>query len=406
MSQGEQHQTPGPEPLFTRNFLLGISVNMFTATVWFILITTMAVYAAVEFGSGETAAGFAASAFVIGALCARMVAGKYANVLGRKRTLVVCMIIYAGATTGYFWVDSYETLIALRVVHGASIGFGQSALNAGVFDLIPSTRRGEGAGYYLVANSLPHAIGPLAAIQLSQRFGFDAVFLAASGVAGVALLAAVIIRLPENRPKGRIRHHLSLRPGEIIEPQAAPIALVMLISGVAFSGIITFLNGYAQSMGMVDTASVFFVVYASMVLLSRLTVGRLQDRYGDNAVVYPALVAFCAALALVAWAPNAPVVLAAGLLLGFGFGSLLPSVQAIIAAKLSPHRTSIGISTSFILMDVGFAVAPFLLGPLVENFGYHPMYGISAGIALCGVVVYYWVHGRFDVRQGQPRGPG
>ncbi|WP_157984114.1 MFS transporter [Nesterenkonia muleiensis] len=406
MSQGEQHQTPGPEPLFTRNFLLGISVNMFTATVWFILITTMAVYAAVEFGSGETAAGFAASAFVIGALCARMVAGKYANVLGRKRTLVVCMIIYAGASTGYFWVDSYESLIALRVLHGASIGFGQSALNAGVFDLIPSTRRGEGAGYYLVANSLPHAIGPLAAIQLSQRFGFDAVFLAASGVAGIALLAAVIIRLPENRPKGRIRHHLSLRPGEIIEPQAAPIALVMLISGVAFSGIITFLNGYAQSMGMVDTASVFFVVYASMVLLSRLTVGRLQDRYGDNAVVYPVLVAFCAALALIAWAPNAPVVLAAGLLLGFGFGSLLPSVQAIIAAKLSPHRTSIGISTSFILMDVGFAVAPFLLGPLVENFGYRPMYAISAGIALCGVVVYYWVHGRFDVRQGRPRGPG
>lgn len=403
MSQEDRYQGSGPARLFTRNFLLGVCVNLFTATVWFVLITTMAVYAATEFAAGQTAAGFAASAFVFGALAARLVAGKYSNVLGRNRTLVVCMIIFAVASMGYFWVDSYGLLIALRVLHGASIGFGQSALNAGIFDLIPAERRGEGAGYYLVANSLPHAVGPLSALQLSQRFGFDAVFLMATCLAGLALLAALIIRLPENRPPGRIRDHLGLRPGEIIDPKAAPIALVMLIVGVAFSGINTFINGYSRSLGMVDSASAFFVLYASVVLLSRLCVGRLQDRYGDNAVIYPALVAFSAGLALVAWVPNAPVLLAGGMLLGFGFGSMLPSVQAIIAAKLPPHRTSIGISTSFIFMDIGFATSPFILGPLLDSLGYQPMYGIAAGIGLCALAVYYLVHGRFDIRQGQRR---
>lgn len=400
MSQQEQQD---PAPLFTRDFLLGICVNMFTATVWFLLITTMAVYAASEFFAGQMAAGFAASSFVIGALAARLVAGKYVNVLGRKRTLVICMLLFTAAAIGYFWVDSYVLLIVLRVLHGASIGFGQSALNAAIFDIIPSTRRGEGAGYYLVANSLPHAVGPLSAIQLSQRFGFEAVFLAASCLAGVALLAALMIRLPENRPPGRIRDHLGLRFSEIIQPKAAPIALVMLIVGAAFSGINTFINGYSQSLGMVDATVLFFVVYASVVLLSRLTVGRVQDRYGDNAVLYPALAAMGLGLLLVAWTPNAPVLWAGGVLLGFGFGSMLPSIQAIIAAKLSPQQTSIGISTSFIFMDVGFACGPFILGLLVEHFGYQPMYATSGGIALFGLLVYFLVHGRFDIRQGKPR---
>ncbi|WP_158644316.1 MFS transporter, partial [Nesterenkonia massiliensis] len=171
---------------------------MFTATVWFLLITTMAVYAASEFLAGQMASGFAASWFVVGALVARSAARKYVNVLGRKRSLVICLLIFTAAAIGYFWVDSYVLLIGLRVLHGASIGFGQSALNAAIFDIILSTRRGEGAGDYLVANSLPHAVGPLSAIQLTQRFGFEAVFVTASSLAGVAMLAALIIRLPEN----------------------------------------------------------------------------------------------------------------------------------------------------------------------------------------------------------------
>jgi len=392
------------DPLFTKDFLLAIVINLLLATVFFILITGLAVYAAEEFAAGETAAGFAASAFVVGALGARIFAGKYVNFLGRRRTVLVCLIVYVLAGLAYLWVDSYAMLIALRAVHGISFGFGQTALNAGVFAMIPASRRGEGAGYYLLANSLPPAIGPLAAIQLTQRYDFWAMFLAVTLVSVIGLVFSLFLRLPEDNPwRTTLREKLTLRPRDIIEPRAFKISLVAMLLGIGFASVMTFLNGYARSLNMVDAASLFFVIYAGAVLVSRLFMGRIQDRYGDNWAVYPAVIFYIIAMVLLAWAPNQGVLLAAGVLAGFGFGSLLPVLQAIIASDLPAHRTSIGISTFFIMLDAGFGFSPLLLGPLVSFADYRFMYAACAGVVVVSLVLYWLVHGRHDVHQGVAR---
>lgn len=389
------------EPLFTRDFLFATCINLIITTGFFMLITGLAVYAAAEFSAGETAAGFAASAFVVGALLARFFAGKYVNSLGRKRILVICLLLYTVASLAYLWVDTFGALIALRLVHGASLGFGQTALNAAVFDIIPRSRRGEGAGYYLLANSLPPAIGPLAAIQLSERFGFDTMFVAVTAVSAVSLLLACVIKVPEiTRPGTRIRDKLRLQPRDIIEPKAFTIALVAMLMGVCFAAVMTFLNGYARSEGMVDAASIYFLVYSGAMLVTRLFMGKIQDRFGDNAVLYPTLVVFVGSMALLAWAPGQWAFVVAGIAAGFGFGALLPALQAIIASKLPTHRISIGVSTFFIMMDIGFGFAPLFLGPLVEAWGYRWMYGACAVLVVVTIGVFWAVHGRFRVRQG------
>ncbi|MCH8560423.1 MFS transporter [Nesterenkonia sp. LB17] len=392
------------EPLFTKDFLLAIVINLFLAIVFFVLVTGLAVYAAEEFSAGETAAGFAASAFVVGALAARIFAGKYVNFLGRRRTVLACLVVYVLAGLAYLVVDSYEMLIALRAVHGISFGFGQTALNAGVFAMIPRTRRGEGAGYYLLANSLPPAIGPLAAIQLTQRYDFWAMFVAVTIVSVVALVFSLFLRLPEDKPwRTSLVEKLTLRPRDIIEPRAFKISLVAMLLGIGFASVMTFLNGYARSLDMVDAASIFFVIYAGAVLVSRLFMGKVQDRYGDNWAVYPAVICYIIAMGLLAWTPNQGVLLTAGVLAGFGFGSLLPVLQAIIASDLPAHRTSIGISTFFIMLDAGFGFSPLLLGPLVSYADYRFMYAMCAGVVVLSLVLYWLVHGRHDVHQGVAR---
>ncbi|WP_166429963.1 MFS transporter [Nesterenkonia sphaerica] len=392
------------EPLLSWNFLLAILINLAITTAFFILVTGMAVYAATEFGAGQTAAGFAASAFVIGALGARFFAGKYVNTLGRKPTLVICLGLFALAGVLYLWVDSYQWLIILRLGHGVALGFGQTALTAAVFDIIPRNRRGEGSGYYLLANSLPPALGPLAAIQLTERHGFDGMFYAVMIVSAVAFLCACLVNTPEVKRRGMpIRDRLRLRPSDVIEPRAFSIALVATLLGLSFASVMTFLNGYAQSLGMSDGASLYFVVYAATMLVVRLFMGRVQDRYGDNPVVIPALAAFAVSMVLLAWSPNQAVMVVSGVLAGFGFGSLLPAIQAIIASKLRTYRISIGISTFFIMMDLGFGLAPLALGPLVDLWGFHVMYAGCAGVVVGAIVLYWLVHGKYGVRQGVAR---
>nr|WP_255316804.1 MFS transporter [Nesterenkonia sp. Act20] len=374
--------------------------------VFFMLVTGMAVYAASEFSVGQTAAGFAASAFVVGALVSRVFAGKYVDFLGRRRTVLVTLVFFVLASVAYLVVDSYAVLILVRMVQGAAFGFGQTALNAGVFTLIPPSRRGEGAGYYLVANSLPQALGPLLGIQVSQSLGFPALFITASALAALALVLALWIRLPEMPPTQQtLRRRLMLKPRDIFERRAIPVALVGMMLSVGFASVITFLDSFTRGENMDNVGSLYFVIFAAVVLITRLFVGRLHDYYGDNTVIYPTVVMFFGAMALLAWSPNETVVLLSAVLAGFGHGSLLPVLQATIASAVPAHRVSIGLSTFLIFMDSGVGLSPLLLGPLADLGGFRFMYGACAGLILAAMVVYWLLHGRYDVRQGTPRRP-
>ena len=80
--------------LWTRTFIIGIVVNLFMSSVFYLLMTTMAIYAAQRFAASDSQAGLASSAFVIGAVFARLVAGKFLDAVGRRRMLVLSMIVF------------------------------------------------------------------------------------------------------------------------------------------------------------------------------------------------------------------------------------------------------------------------------------------------------------------------
>lgn len=389
------------ERLFTKDFIFATCINLIITTGFFALVTGMAVYATEEFAAGETAAGFAASAFMIGAVFSRLFAGKWVNTLGRKPILVLCMLLYTAAGVAYLWVDSFGVLIALRLLHGVLMGFAQTALTAAVFDIIPKSRRGEGSGYYLLANALAPAVGPLTAIQMSQRYGYDEMFIVVAAISAVGLLLAIPLRVPEVKPaRATWGQRLRLRPRDIIEPRAFSIAMVAMLVSICFASVMTFLNGFARSEGFVEAASVYFLVYAGVMMVTRLLMGRVQDRFGDNVVVYPTLVVFILSMSLLAWAPDQWAIIVSGALAGFGFGAIMPAMQAIIASKLPTHRISIGLSTFFIMMDTGFGLAPLFLGRFVEVWGYQGMYAACTGVIALALVLYWVLHGRYSVRQG------
>ena len=51
--------------------------------------------------------------------------------------------------------------IALRVVHGFAFGMVTVAGNTILIDILPSSRRGEGIGYYGLANNIAMSFGPM-----------------------------------------------------------------------------------------------------------------------------------------------------------------------------------------------------------------------------------------------------
>ncbi|MCG2622544.1 MFS transporter [Arthrobacter sp. I2-34] len=396
------------EKLWTRNFVLAIGANLFIYMVFYLLMTSMALYAVQRFQAADTAAGFASSAFVVGALVSRFFAGPLLDAAGRRRVLMVSLAVFAAISLLYIPAGSLAMLLVLRLLHGVAFGVGHTAVTAGAQALIPAARRGEGTGYFAVSTSVATALGPLLAVLLSAGGEYDGVFLFSAGCSAAAFGVSLFLKLPERRPApaaAAVGHGPGGKPRsqprtpravleKVLEPAVLPIGSVMLVGCLAYSGVLSFLSSYAQSRGAAPSAALFFLVFAAAVLAARLFAGRIQDRQGANVVMYPALVMFAAGLALLALGTSGGTVTAAGILAGLGFGSMMPCTQAIAVSQVPERRLGTAVATYFLMLDVGTGFGPVLLGLLLPLTGFPGMYVWLGVLMLACIGLYYGVHGR------------
>lgn len=387
--------------LITAGFILTWLVNFAQYLVFYLLVTTMALYAVQQFAASDAASGFASSAFVVGATLARLVAGHIVDAFGRRRVLLISVFVVVAACAGYFVDVSFAFLIVIRIAHGIGYAFVSTATMTIVQAIIPPTRRAEGTGYFALGSTLATALGPALGLMLVESFTYAMLFWVSLGVAVVGLvLGLVLAQHPKERKAARDIAETSRPPfslQSIVDPAVLPIGMFMLLVGTSYAGILTYLLSYSEHRDLTTGASFFFLAYAAAMLVMRFILGRLQDRHGDNSVVYFGLVAFTAALVVVAFADQDWQVVVAGALTGLGYGTLMPASQAIAVRLVSPLRLGTGISTLLLLTDVGVGLGPVALGSLVSATSYGTMYLMLAGVVVVAAVFYFFVHGRRDI---------
>jgi len=384
-----------PTRIWSGPFIWSFGINFFVSIVFYLLMTSMALYAVDRFAASEATAGFAASSFVIGSLIARLFAGRLLDVVGRRRMLALSLVAFIVLAVAYIPADQVGLLLALRLLHGMAYGAGSTALTAAVQGLIPPDRRSEGTGYFGLSMTLAAAVGPLIGTVLGSRGQFAEIFWCCAAFSVAAMVGTLLVRLPEHpATEEQRRGWWKLRPSQMIDTATTPIGLVMLLSAICYSGVITFLASYAREFDVVAAASLFFIVYAAATLISRLWLGRLQDTRGDNAVMYPIMGLFLASLLLLGLWPTSVSVILAGVLAGVGFGGIIPCAQTIAVHRSEPRRIGVAMATFFLMFDLGVGVGPILLGALLPRLGLQGMYLALAGLMVATIAVYAGVHGR------------
>lgn len=96
-----------------KGLLIICLANFFVALIFYLLMTTLALYAVEQFSTSQSKAGFASSIFVIGALFSRLLTGKYIEVIGRKAALQQFYHVFI-ATLLYFPVNNLGLLLVVR----------------------------------------------------------------------------------------------------------------------------------------------------------------------------------------------------------------------------------------------------------------------------------------------------
>ena len=386
--------------LWTKDFIIMSSTSFFISLVYFLLMTTLAVYAIQQFSASESMAGLAASIFVIGAVFSRLFTGRYIETIGRKKVLFTGLLLFLAATLLYFTITNMYLLLLVRFIHGAAFGISTTALATIVMDIIPTERRGEGTSYFSLNITLATSVGPFLGLYLSQHADFSMIFIVCTLLSMISLIISLFSKIPRSAITDDQRNSLKgFKLSSFFEKKAVPISLMITIMGFAYSGVLSFITAYATEINLIEAASFFFLVYSIVLLISRPFTGKLLDKKGDNFVIYPAIISLAIGLLILSQSYNSFTLLLASVFIALGFGTMQSCFQAIAIKESPQHRVGLATSTFLICMDLGVGIGPFLLGSIIPMFGFRGLYLTLAIVVFLSILLYFSLHGKKAAKQ-------
>ena len=175
--------------LWTKDFLIISLSNFLLFISFYILMVTLAVYSIDKFHASQSEAGLASSIFVLGAVMVRPIAGKMIDKIGKKKLLMIGLVLFLVMMLLYFPVNSLPLMLLIRFIHGFAFGIGSTATGTIAADIIPASRRGEGLGYFATSMNLAMAVGPFLGLLISQNFDQVMIFVVTTVFSVVAILS-------------------------------------------------------------------------------------------------------------------------------------------------------------------------------------------------------------------------
>lgn len=380
--------------LWTKNFVLISFINFLLTLVFYLLVVTIAMYAADTYHATASQAGLVTGTFIIGTLISRLFMGRLISQFGRKRTLWVGALLFTLTTLLYFFEFGIAFLLFTRFVHGLALGMASTASGTIIAQIISASRKGEGIGYYSMSATLATACGPFIGLLMSQHTTFANIFLFCLVLGAISLTLSLFAHIPPLETEALTPQTKGIKLSDYLEPKALPIAFITLGIAFSYSSVLSFLNSYAAERNLTEAASFFFVIYAVSILLSRPFTGRLMDIKGPNVIMYPGFILLAIGMLLLGTASNALTLLLSGVLIGLGFGNMQSCTQAIAIKLTPPHRMGLATSTFYIFLDGGLGFGPSLLGLIVPFTGFSHLFIYLGVCSLFLIFLYNRLHGR------------
>ena len=371
----------GEPKLWTRDLVLIILVDLCVFTNHIMSLSTFPFYIQ-SLGGTEAVAGICAAAFSFVAVIIRPLVGWWLDNGVRRAALVAGLVLMGLAPLGYVFVPVLSVAIAIRMMHGVGLSFSNSTTATVASDVICRPRFAEGMGYFGMATALASAIAPALGLSLMEGFGFNALYAVAAVIAGLGLVLFAFVRAPKvDVPKKK----LDLRT--IINRDSLPATVTMLIFMFTFGALENFVAIFASEASL-PSGSIYFLVMSAMLLLVRITLGKLVDQRGEAFFVYSCNAAMLVAFLLLAFVPNVVTYILSAVLAGYAFGGLEPSLQSM-AVHTSTEETRGSANSTFLCgYDIGYGLGGGIAGSLITGLGYSAMWSIVSLACVLSVIVY------------------
>jgi predicted MFS family arabinose efflux permease len=382
MAQTNASQGTQPK-LWTKDLVLIILVNLCVFTNHIMSLSTFPFFIQ-SLGGTEAIAGICAAVFSFVAVIIRPFLGWWLDNGVRRAALVIGLLLLGLAPLGYVFVPTLSLAIALRMVHGVGLSFSNSTTATVASDVICRPRFAEGMGYFGMATALASAIAPALGLELMYGFGFQVLYATAAGIALLGLVLFMFIHAPKVEVP-----HKKLDLKTIINRDSLPATVTMLVFMFTFGALENFVALFASENGL-PSGSIYFLVMSAMLLLVRVTLGKLVDEKGEAFFVYSCNAAMLVAFLLLAFVPTTPTFIVSAILAGYAFGGLEPSLQSMAVHTADDASRGSANSTFLCGYDIGYGLGGGVAGSLITAAGYTMMWSVVSLACVVSVLIYFF----------------
>jgi len=330
-------------------------------------------------------AGLLVAVYSLTAALASFVSGVLSDHYGRKRFLLLGVLLFAASS----WVASrsatFHALVLARALTGFAAGMLSTCSITYAADRFEYRVRGRALGLISSAYFAAPILGVPLAAQIADRYGWRRAFLF------FAILALVIAALTLSLPKDKLNPQPSsdklrlagraFRSFLVRRDTAAALGIAFLVSG-GLVGFLTYVGQWLNGQFGISTRTIgwVFMLGGVVALGSAPAGGIVSDRLGKRSVAIVSNLILALAVALIplfAWGPWLLVVFSvASMAAAFRQGPLTALITELVP---STQRGSF-IALRNIFSQTGIGLAAILGGLLYERHGY------GAVTTLCAVM--------------------
>jgi MFS family permease len=377
--------TKGFTCVFIANIMLCFSQNTVSP-----LISKYAAF----LGAGAVAVGLVSGLYFGVSFAIRPISGPVITKLNKKTIMIMTYTLGVVTNAAYAFCGSIPLFIAARVLHGIEFAFIGSLGLTVASDSLPPEKLASGIGLYGIGGAIGMIIGPAMGIVIrdwgdslwGNGMGYKAVFAVAALFMLIGLIPCFIIPI-KRQSKDTIASLGAWYKNIIAKETLTSAAIICCISmaGVLYN---TYMLPYAEQKG-IGSISLFFTVYAVVLLFSRPAAGRLLDKVGMPKVFYPACILFIISFIFVALGNSLWMMLIGAVFAALGYGALSPSLQATCMRTVLPAKRGVASNTSYFGIDLGFFLGPAIGGFIIKYGTYSMMYMLTGIIPIiAGMIIF------------------
>ena len=379
------------ERLWNRNYCKVMAANFTLFFAFYVLTPLLPLYLSEHFGATKDVIGLVLSGYTITALLFRPFSGYVVDSFPRKTVLMISFGAFAIFFAGYLAASTLLLFMIVRTLHGGPFGALTVANSTVAIDVLPSSRRTEGIGYYGLSNNLAMALAPTIGIFIYRySHSFQLLFWLALIVACAGWLvdSTVIIERKEKSEKRKENSPLSWDRFFLIRGWL--LGANMVAFGFSFGVLSNYLAIYGKEvMGITGGTGAYFMLCSVGLILSRLQggkalrQGRVTHNAGEGMVI--SLIGYTLFILVPTWWGY----YGSALLIGLGNGHMWPAFQNMTINVAHNNQRGTANSTILISWDIGMGLGILVGGVIAEFFGYASAFWTVVFVNASGVVCFF-----------------